>query len=150
MQCRKLQRMLAHTIVLRTVKVVEALAAKGDFEELAKYTSSTGATPDYMFLLQSLMMSNPDAAVNLAKLVAKQPGPPIDLNSLTDLFLQRNMVREATAFLLDVLQDDDPRNAVLQTKVSRNLRRGPLVCTGLALHVIQLLAIRILTLLATI
>ena len=33
-----------------------------------------------------------------------QPGPPLDLNTMADLFLQRNMVREATAFLLDVLQ----------------------------------------------
>ncbi len=46
-----------------------------------------------------------------------QPGPPLDLNSMADLFLQRNMVREATAFLLDVLQDNDPKNAVLQTKL---------------------------------
>lgn len=28
---------------------------------------------------------------------------------MADLFLQRNMVREATAFLLDVLQDNDPK-----------------------------------------
>lgn len=33
-----------------------------------------------------------------------QPGPPLDLNTMADLFLQRNLVREATAFLLDVLQ----------------------------------------------
>lgn len=31
-----------------------------------------GASPDYLFLLQRLMMDNPDAAVNLAKMVAKQ------------------------------------------------------------------------------
>ena len=31
--------------------------------------------------------------------------------------LQRNAVREATAFLLDVLQDDDAKNAALQTKL---------------------------------
>lgn len=46
-----------------------------------------------------------------------QPGPPLDLNTMADLFLQRNMVREATAFLLDVLQDNDPKHAVLQTKL---------------------------------
>lgn len=31
--------------------------------------------------------------------------------------LQRNAVREATAFLLDALQDDKPEHAMLQTKV---------------------------------
>lgn len=51
-----------------------------------------GASPDYLFLLQRLLMDNPDAAVNLARMVAKQPGPPLDLNTMADLFLQRNMV----------------------------------------------------------
>ena len=37
---------------------------------------------------------------------------------MTDLFLQRNAVREATAFLLDVLQDNKPEHAMLQTKAS--------------------------------
>ncbi len=57
--------------------------------------------------------------VNLAKMVAKQPGPPIEINTMTDLFLQRNAVREATAFLLDALQDNKPEQAQLQTKVCR-------------------------------
>ena len=74
-----------------------------------------------MYLLQRLCMDNPEGAVNLAKTVAKQPGPPIDLNTMADMFLQRNMVREATAFLLEVLQDNDPQHDKLQTKV--RLRR---------------------------
>ena len=53
-------------------QVVEALAAKGDFEQLAAYTRTSGAAPDYMFLLQRLLMDNPEAAVNLATMVAKQ------------------------------------------------------------------------------
>lgn len=77
-----------------------------------------GYKPDYMYLLQRTMMDSPDAAVNLAKMIAKQPGPPIELNVIADLFLQRNMVREATAFLLDVLQDNSPEQEKLQTKVS--------------------------------
>lgn len=40
----------------------------------AQYTRSSGATPDYLFLLQRLMMDNPEAAANLAKMVAKQVG----------------------------------------------------------------------------
>ena len=76
-----------------------------------------GYKPDYMYLLQRMMMDNPEAAVNLAKMVAKQPGPPIELNTMADLFLQRNMVREATAFLLEVLQENKPEQDKLQTKV---------------------------------
>ena len=77
-----------------------------------------GYKPDYMYLLQRTMMDSPDAAVNLAKMIAKQPGPPIELNVIADLFLQRNMVREATAFLLEVLQDDNAEHEKLQTKAS--------------------------------
>lgn len=113
-------------------KVVEALAAKGDFEALAAYTQQSGAAPDYLFLLQRLCMDNPDAAVNLAKMVVKQPGPPLDINTIADLFLQRNMVREATAFLLEVLSDDDPRHGALQTKLLEiNLVTNPQVADAI-------------------
>lgn len=145
-------------------KVIEGLAAKGDFTELSRFSASQvrhserqiwnsaqhallplhciwhlgldtagqlsrlvlgwlqGYKPDYMYLLQRMMMDNPEAAVNLAKMVAKQPGPPIELNTMADLFLQRNMVREATAFLLEVLQDNKPEHDKLQTKVRAGSR----------------------------
>ncbi len=41
-----------------------------------------------MFLLQSLLMNNPNGAVALAKMVAKQNPPPLDTNVMADLFLQ--------------------------------------------------------------
>jgi clathrin heavy chain len=113
-------------------KVVEALAAKGDFDQLATYTRSSGAAPDYAFLLQRMMMDNPEAAVNLAKMVARQPGPPMDINSIADLFLQRNAVREATAFLLDALAADEPQHAALQTKLLEiNLVTNPQVADAI-------------------
>ena len=98
-------------------KVIEGLAAKGDFAALSAFSAAQGYKPDYLYLLQRMCMDNPEAAVGLAKAVAKQPGPPIDLNTMADLFLQRNMVREATAYLLDVLQDNAPEHDKLQTKV---------------------------------
>ncbi|GAA0183227.1 vesicle coat protein [Lithospermum erythrorhizon] len=52
-------------------------------------------------------------------------GCPVDYNTITDLFLQRNMIREATAFLLDVLKPNFPEHAFLQTKVMEiNLKAG--------------------------
>uniref|UniRef100_A0A804LHI5 Clathrin heavy chain 2 n=1 Tax=Zea mays TaxID=4577 RepID=A0A804LHI5_MAIZE len=44
-------------------------------------------------------------------------GCPVDYNTITDLFLQRNMIREATTFLLDVLKPNLPEHAFIQTKV---------------------------------
>jgi hypothetical protein len=34
------------------------------------------------------MMNNPSGAVSLAKMVAKQTPPPVDINTMADLFLQ--------------------------------------------------------------
>ena len=77
-------------------------AAQGDFENMVTYSTANGYKPDYLYLMQRMMMDNPEAAVNLAKMVAKQPGPPIDLNTMTDLFLQVSSHRYdvSTAHLL--------------------------------------------------
>ncbi len=79
-----------------SAKVVVALAEKGDFQQLMSYAGASGQTPDFMFLLQSMMMNNPQGAVALAKMISNQPNPPIEINTITDLFLQRNMVWEDT------------------------------------------------------
>ncbi|KAK1270290.1 Clathrin heavy chain 2 [Acorus gramineus] len=77
-----------------------------------------GYTPDYLFLLQTILRSDPQGAVNFALMMSQMEGGcPLDYNTITDLFLQRNMIREATAFLLDVLKPNLPEHAFLQTKV---------------------------------
>ncbi|KAG4987873.1 hypothetical protein JHK84_030456 [Glycine max] len=77
-----------------------------------------GYTPDYMFLLQTILRTDPQGAVNFALMMAQMEGGcPIDYNTITDLFLQRNLIREATAFLLDVLKPNLPEHGYLQTKV---------------------------------
>jgi hypothetical protein len=53
---------------------------------------------------------------------------------VSDLFLQRNMIREATAFLLDALSGDRPEQAALQTKLLEvNLITNPQVITAISL-----------------
>ncbi|KAA3482024.1 Clathrin heavy chain 1 [Gossypium australe] len=77
-----------------------------------------GYTPDYLFLLQTILRSDPQGAVNFALMMSQMEGGcPVDYNTITDLFLQRNLIREATAFLLDVLKPNLPEHAFLQTKV---------------------------------
>ena len=77
-----------------------------------------GYTPDYLWLFQSMLRSNPQGAVNFALMMGgMEGGSPLDYNTITDLFLQRNMIREATSFLLDVLKPNLPEHAALQTKV---------------------------------
>ncbi|KAJ8499753.1 hypothetical protein OPV22_010305 [Ensete ventricosum] len=79
---------------------------------------TVGYMPDYLFLLQTILRSDPQGAVNFALMMSQKEGDcPVDYNTITDLFLQRNMIREATAFLLDVLKPNLPEHAFLQTKV---------------------------------
>ena len=98
-------------------KVVAALAQKGEFEKMGKYCEMTGHKPDYAYMLQSTLMNNPQGAVQIAIQIGKQNPPPMDPNAVADLFLQRNMIREATSFLLDVLKEDNEEQAGMQTKV---------------------------------
>ncbi|TYG75909.1 hypothetical protein ES288_D03G070500v1 [Gossypium darwinii] len=77
-----------------------------------------GYAPDYLFLLQTILRTDPQGAVNFALMMSQMEGGcPVDYNTITDLFLQRNLIREATAFLLDVLKPNLPEHAFLQTKV---------------------------------
>jgi len=98
-------------------KVIEILAGKGEFDKLSKYSQQVGYTPDYSFLLQRILQTDPQGAVNLALQIVQQTPPPMDINTIADLFLQRNLIREATSFLLDVLKSNNPADAGLQTKV---------------------------------
>ncbi|KAF5947374.1 hypothetical protein HYC85_013331 [Camellia sinensis] len=72
-----------------TPKVVAAFAERREFDKILIYSKQVGYTPDYLFLLQTILRSDP----------------------------QRNLIREATAFLLDVLKPNLPEHAHLQTKV---------------------------------
>ncbi|KAG6533335.1 hypothetical protein ZIOFF_007202 [Zingiber officinale] len=101
-----------------TPKVVAAFAEKREFDKILIYSKQVGYTPDYLFLLQTILRTDPQGAVNFALMMSQMEGGcPVDYNTITDLFLQRNLIREATAFLLDVLKPNLPEHGFLQTKV---------------------------------
>jgi clathrin heavy chain len=75
-------------LLLPMLQVIVALAEKGDMSALQAYTGQSGGSLNYLQLLQQLMMNNPSGAVSLAKMVAKQSPPPVDVNTMADLFLQ--------------------------------------------------------------
>lgn len=101
-----------------TPKVVAAFAERREFDKILIYSKQVGYTPDYLFLLQTILRSDPQGAVNFALMMSQMEGGcPLDYNTITDLFLQRNMIREATSFLLDVLKPNLPEHGYLQTKV---------------------------------
>ncbi|WVZ91540.1 hypothetical protein U9M48_037697, partial [Paspalum notatum var. saurae] len=101
-----------------TPKVAADFSERREFDKILIYSKQVGYTPDYLILLQTLLDTDPQGAVNFALMMSQMEGGcPVDYNTITELFLERDMIREATAFLLDVLKPNLPEHASLQTKV---------------------------------
>ncbi|KAF9598321.1 hypothetical protein IFM89_026610 [Coptis chinensis] len=53
------------------------------------YFLKIGYTPEYLFLLQTILRSDPQGAVNFALMISQMEGGcPVDYSTITDLFLQ--------------------------------------------------------------
>jgi clathrin heavy chain len=114
-------------------KVVAALAELGQFDGILPYSKETGYTPDYTVLLQHIVRVNPEKGAEFATQLAKDPnGPLVDIDRVVDIFQSQGMVQQATAFLLDVLQNNLPEQAHLQTKLlEMNLLHAPQVADAI-------------------
>ncbi|KAL5985732.1 hypothetical protein ACLOJK_027719 [Asimina triloba] len=72
-----------------TPKVVAAFAERREFDKILIYSKQVGYTPDYLFLLQTILRSDPQGSVNFALMMSQMEGGcPVDYNTITDLFLQ--------------------------------------------------------------
>ena len=104
-------------------------AQLGQFDKIAQYCKQVQYQADWPYLLQLVLGSNPQAAVALAQNLVK-PGPngrPLaDVNVVTDIFIQRNLIQQATSTLFDVFaQGDVAELAGLQTRLLEiNLTHG--------------------------
>jgi len=101
---------LALTVYLKANardKIVVILAETGQFQQLVQWCAQQQYTPDWMRLLTVLLASNAAGAVNLAKLLlTAEGGPLVDRNAVVDAFVSRNLVKDMTSLLLDVLNGD--------------------------------------------
>nr|KAJ0206742.1 hypothetical protein LSAT_V11C500279160 [Lactuca sativa] len=108
-----------------TPKVVAAFVERREFDKILIYSKQVCCisltaihiklslihagwvyTFDYLFFLQTILRSDPQGVVNFALMMSQMEGG-----------CPRNLIREATAFLLDVLKPNLPEHAHLQTKV---------------------------------
>jgi clathrin heavy chain len=108
-------------------KVIRCFMQKGEFDKIVEYATRVGYRVDYSAMLQQLVQMNPTGAVEFAKkLVTNESGQQlIDANTVTDVFLGMNLLREATSFLLDALKSNRKEEGFLQTRVLEiNLRGG--------------------------
>jgi clathrin heavy chain len=100
-------------------KVVGCLMQRGEFDKIPGYASRVGYKVDYSLTLQQLVRTNPAGAVEYAKkLVSNENNVQlIDANTVLGIFMALNLVREATAFLLDALKANRKEEGFLQTKL---------------------------------
>lgn len=111
-------------------KVIQCLADSGQWEKILPYAKSSGFSPDYMQVLNRILSTNPPAAVKMATMLCtNEGGPLVDVNSVIELFMSRNLVQETTSVLLDVLSGrDEPVDGPLQTRLLEiNLTHAPQV-----------------------
>ncbi|KAL6562195.1 hypothetical protein OROGR_003202 [Orobanche gracilis] len=99
-------------------KLVAAFAERRELDKILIYLNQVRYTLDFLFLLQTIIRADQQRAVKFALMLSQiEGGCRVDYNTPIDLFFQRNMIREATAFLLDVMKPNLPEHAFVQTKV---------------------------------
>ncbi|KAJ2940183.1 hypothetical protein O0L34_g11747 [Tuta absoluta] len=126
---------LALSVYLRAnvaAKVIQCFAETGQFQKIVLYAKKVGYTPDYIFLLRSVMRTNPEQGAGFAGMLVAEDPPLADINQIVDVFMEQNMVQQCTAFLLDALKNNRPEEGPLQTRLlEMNLMSAPQVADAI-------------------
>lgn len=75
------------------------------------YCQQQNYTPDFNKILRQVVPVNAEAAVGLALMVTSRENgqmPKIPLDTVAQIFLESNKIRETTAFLLRALEHNRP------------------------------------------
>lgn len=126
---------LALSVYLRAnvpAKVIQSFAETGQFQKIVLYAKKVSYTPDYIYLLRSVMRTNPDQGASFASMLVADDEPLADINQIVDIFMEQNMVQQCTAFLLDALKNNRPSEGPLQTRLlEMNLMSAPQVADAI-------------------
>ncbi|XP_033627674.1 clathrin heavy chain 1 [Asterias rubens] len=113
-------------------KVIQCFAETGQFSKIVLYAKKVGYTPDYVFLLRSVMRINPEQGSGFAQMLVQDEEPLADINQIVDVFMEQNMVQQCTSFLLDALKNNRPSEGHLQTRLlEMNLMSAPQVADAI-------------------
>ncbi|KAL5283426.1 CLTC family protein [Megaselia abdita] len=113
-------------------KVIQCFAETGQFSKIVLYAKKVNYTPDYIFLLRSVMRSSPEQGAGFATMLVADEEPLADINQIVDIFMEQNMVQQCTAFLLDALKHNRPNEGPLQTRLlEMNLVSAPQVADAI-------------------
>ncbi|KAG2382938.1 hypothetical protein C9374_004905 [Naegleria lovaniensis] len=108
-------------------KIIDSLLQMGDYERVLAYCQKVEFTPDYYDIFRKLCMVNPDNAVKYACKIHENQQTRIEPNTVIDLLVQGNLIKQVTAYLLDILKNDRPEDGPLQTRLLEiNLTYSPI------------------------
>ncbi|CAH0713601.1 unnamed protein product, partial [Brenthis ino] len=126
---------LALSVYLRAnvaSKVIQCFAETGQFQKIVLYAKKVSYTPDYIYLLRSVMRTNPEQGAGFAGMLVAEEPPLADIQQIVDVFMEQNMVQQCTAFLLDALKNNRPEEGPLQTRLlEMNLMSAPQVADAI-------------------
>lgn len=126
---------LALSVYLRAnvaSKVIQCFAETGQFQKIVLYAKKVSYTPDYIYLLRSVMRTNPEQGAGFAGMLVAEDPPLADIQQIVDVFMEQNMVQQCTAFLLDALKNNRPEEGALQTRLlEMNLMSAPQVADAI-------------------
>ena len=117
-------------------KVIGSLAATGQEGKIAEYCKKTGYTPDWNSLTQSLMQTNPEAAMKISSIATQMGGtaPSVDITGVVENLISRGQIQQASQMLLEHLTNrpDNAEAGPLQTRLLEiNLMSAPTVAEAI-------------------
>ena len=64
------------------LQVIQCFAETGQFQKIVLYAKKVGYTPDYVFLLRSIMRISPDQGAQFAQMLVQDDEPMADINQV--------------------------------------------------------------------
>lgn len=114
-----------------TQKLTQSYMETGQLDLAMSISAQAGFRPDYISMLKSLVVTNPEAALTTAKSLC-QKDASINVHSIAEIFLQNNKLQEMTGFLVECMVANRPEDGPWQTKVLElNLMHAPQVADAL-------------------
>ncbi|XP_012589734.1 PREDICTED: clathrin heavy chain 2 [Condylura cristata] len=126
---------LALTIYLRAdvpSKATHCFAETGQFQKIVLYAKKVGYTPDWIFLLRSVMQISPDQGLQFSQMLIQDEEPLTSIDQIVDVFMENSLIQQCTSFLLDALKNNRPVEGHLQTRLlEMNLIHAPQVADAI-------------------
>nr|XP_012300495.1 clathrin heavy chain 2 isoform X2 [Aotus nancymaae] len=117
------------------VRKFGTLFAQGSYAEAAKVAVSApkaGYTPDWIFLLRSVMRISPEQGLQFSQMLVQDEEPLANIKQIVDIFMENNLIQQCTSFLLDALKNNRPAEGLLQTwLLEMNLVHAPQVADAI-------------------